>query len=563
MKAEGKSTTEIIGFLGALRSGAAQPVIDIETPRGIAQAADKGILGELRGDIREFGSSLRDSVIDGAEELNEQADFTATGRQGVGSQFLQGLGTFGRTVGRVGGSAIQGLAKAALPETAERFIGGKIQDVAGSDVVQNTVQSFVEIGDAVLPEDEVTRRNLGAGLGILEGVGTIGGAGILKSVTNQAARKALLEGEELFQNARSRVPEIDPKLPQTDVKGFQKDLLKRTRPLRLSVSDIDPQLESTLQRAVNKQGSEETFRDINKYFQAATNAKTSQRSPMPSAVAAMKAEEAFNLYGKAIGKAVEAKQNILNDVADVVVPTDKISRALNNFQDSIASRFSVRYTPDGELRSVDGGVSKLDASDERIIKNYAQRLSALPADATVKQIDDFVDYAQGILYKQVSPNKFEVASDPVISELRKLTGELNNSVKDTVGNGYAETNARIASLLEKHSELNSMLGFEGDKGASFMKKLFSPSGEQVRRVFLDIEKETGIDLFKEAQLAKFAMDSVGDVRQKSLLKQVDVATQRGTTLDLTDPKSWFNFLREFADLDGQDLANEIVRKTRK
>ena len=93
-----------------------------------------------------------------------------------------------------------------------------------------------------------------------------------------------------------------------------------------------------------------------------------------------------------------------------------------------------------------------------------------------------------------------------------------------------------------------------------MKRLFSPIGGDTRRIFAEIQAETGVDLVKEATLAKFAMEGVGDVRQASLLKQLDVLSQDAAELDITKPLSLVRFIRERADLDAQELANEIIRR---
>ena len=116
-------------------------------------------------------------------------------------------------------------------------------------------------------------------------------------------------------------------------------------------------------------------------------------------------------------------------------------------------------------------------------------------------------------------------------------------------------------MIEQEDELSRVLGADADKGASLMKSLFSPTGERTRRIFQEVYDETGIDLFKEATLARFAGESVGNPNVRSLLKQIDVAAQEAVTIDITRPLSIIKFIRERADLDAQDLANEIIRRS--
>ena len=58
-----------------------------------------------------------------------------------------------------------------------------------------------------------------------------------------------------------------------------------------------------------------------------------------------------------------------------------------------------------------------------------------------------------------------------------------------------------------------------------MKRFFSPSDANTKLLFEDIKNQTGIDLAKDVTLAKFVMDSVGDIRQQSLLEKIPLSKQ--------------------------------------
>jgi hypothetical protein len=147
--------------------------------------------------------------------------------------------------------------------------------------------------------------------------------------------------------------------------------------------------------------------------------------------------------------------------------------------------------------------------------------------------------------------------------LKQLTGKINSGLKDEVKGGYSEVNARIADLLDLQEEISMGLGADARKGGGFVKRLFSPTGGNTKQIFERIKKETGIDLFKEATLAKFAMENVGDVRQRSLLQSLDIAVKDVNQIDLTRPGTIVSYFREKADLDGQELANAFLRDLNK
>ena len=174
------------------------------------------------------------------------------------------------------------------------------------------------------------------------------------------------------------------------------------------------------------------------------------------------------------------------------------------------------------------------------------------------------------LYKQSSPNLFDVADEPVIAFLKQQTGEINSQLKTNVDNllkstnkdaSYGALNNKYRKLIDINDSLNKKLGIEGDKGASLMKSLFSPqTGEPTRRLFQEIRDETGIDLFEEATLAKFVMESVGDTRSQTLLQQIDSLSKDVSKINLAEPGSWINAIREKADLDGRELAEAIIKQ---
>ena len=93
-----------------------------------------------------------------------------------------------------------------------------------------------------------------------------------------------------------------------------------------------------------------------------------------------------------------------------------------------------------------------------------------------------------------------------------------------------------------------------------MKRVFSPTSGNTRPMFEQIKVETGIDLVKEATLAKFAMESVGDFKQRSLLENIVGGLESAEQFQPLNPASWYRTGKELIDLDGQDLANEVMRR---
>lgn len=364
------------------------------------------------------------------------------------------------------------------------------------------------------------------------------------------AQKALAPSFDVLANSLKRNTKSATETV-SEAPGKLKSLLKGAR---FNLSDIDPQVETALKRSSTD--------EVNTYFQQAKNAATDTRKPTPLEIAGTKAEEAHDVIGESIRKAGEGKRAILNEVADTRVSGNVINDTMSEGIQKMGEKYGIKIAADGTIETQTGRIAKLDDVDAKLVSEYFAKLNKLGVSPTVRQVDDFVDWAQGQLYKQSkSLSTLDSADKAVISDLKQVTGSLNGRLKTEVGNGYGEVNARLGDLLDMQDELSRSLGADSRKGGGLMKRLFSPTGGQTRQMFDQIYKETGIDLDKEANLARFAMDSVGDVRQKSLLKQFDAGFKEASQLDLTKPLSWIQFIRERADLDEQELANEIIRRS--
>lgn len=485
--------------------------------------------------------------------------------------FTRGIGlggatdVFGRLIARsTVGNAIIGGDLEASREFIEKPTGG---EVAGA-VADTAVTALSPLIPAALPMKAAIAVGAGTGYvadvssnfaegetgkeAFMPGGETIAGAVLPPAIKgfSTVAQKALAPSFEVLGNSLKR----NAKATVETVEETPSRLKSALKNIRFNLSDIDPQTETVLKRSSTD--------EVNRYFQQAKNAALDTRKPTPLELAGQKAEEAHDVIGESIKKAGEGKRAILNQVADNRVSGNVINDTMSEGIQRMGEKYGIKIAADGTIETQAGRIAKLDAADSKLVTEYFNKLNKLGVSPTVRQVDDFVDWAQGQLYKQSkSLSTLDSADKAVIADLKQVTGSLNGRLKTEVGNGYGEVNARMAELLDMQDELSKSLGADARKGGGLMKRLFSPTGGQTRQMFDQIYRETGIDLDKEANLARFAMDSVGDVRQKSLLQQLDAGFKEASELDLTKPLSWIQFIRERADLDEQELANEIIRRT--
>lgn len=541
-KSQGKTKAQVLSALGRYRQ------TKQESSRETATERITGAIKDAPSDIAEGFRGVGEQAFSAGEDIVETArdkDLSLGEKlRGVGGRFFSGIG---RTIGEAGLTAL----KLPFSERQEGRIKEKATDIAQDVVESKPAQDIAAFYNA---QSEDTKREIRNALGFAEGLTEIGVAGVAKraltetaDVLSDGAKVALKESDDFLDGIKKGKSAFTP-TALNQVKSKIKDI-------RFNMSDIDPQVETALARS--------SFDDVNRYFQQAKKAKNDVRANTPLEIVGQKAEEAFDVIDEARKKAIDGKKSILANVQGQPLEKGIINDVFESGAKNVGERFGVKIDTDGTISALDNRFNQLDGTDQRLVSDFFGKLNSLGDSPTLKQTDDFIDWAQSQLYKQKkSLATLDSASEPIVRQLQGITGDLNGRLKESVSNGYGEVNARIASLIELQDELSRGLGADARKGGGFVKRIFSPAGGNTRRIFDQVQKETGIDLFKEATLAKFAMESVGDTRQASLLKKLDVAVDDASKLSLTEPLSVIKFIRERADLDSQELANEIIRRNR-
>jgi len=162
---------------------------------------------------------------------------------------------------------------------------------------------------------------------------------------------------------------------------------------------------------------------------------------------------------------------------------------------------------------------KLDVAESKFVNGFKQELVKLGNNPRLKDVDAIIDMLQDRIYKSGRGSAIEV-TDRVTGILRKSLGELNEQVRTLGGEAYAKANKEYADLIETVTEINARLGKEGASAGSFVKRLFSPSDARTKELFEKLGSLTGNDFFKDARLAKFVMEAIGDARSRSLLEEL-------------------------------------------
>lgn len=429
--------------------------------------------------------------------------------QSFQSKALQAVGQTAGFVGDVGADVVA-TAASKLPEPVKNVAKTAGLEVLSTPLGQTGLQAiqggmeawenFKEVNPEMAGNLEAV-LNIGSLIPIGKGAQVAGKAGM--ELAEAGAKGAVRAGEGALDVARAG-------------KGRAGEFFA-TIPKQLD-NELAPAADNLTVDALQKrQGTiRQTF---DKYVKAGEDYATDVRNKRPDAVLGERGTEALGEIQKKLKAAAEAKKAALGEVGEKVVG------GMQQFQDDFARmlRDDIGLEFDKEAAkfvNAPGRISKisLDKADNRMLEGVSRLMRDLGDSPTVTQIDDAVDAIQDILYKRKQITQVPVNSQ-VEGLLKLVTGKLNSTVKNAAGEGYTLANKDYSKVVKTFQKLNDALGKEGERGASLMKKLFSPAGnESTRRLFDQIKELTGIDLFQESSFAKFAMEASGDTAQKSLLQ---------------------------------------------
>jgi hypothetical protein len=463
----GKSKEQVQQALVNYRTG-----VKPSAPKPVEQAGPS-YLQRVGEQYSQAGKNIISGIQKGADDLQQGAE-KGNLLQSVGGLLRSGL----RTAGNVAGAAFAPITAAIEP------------------VVKPALESAMkvpQIKDAFAKANELAQKHpeIAKDLQNILDITTLGAGGAGEQAVKDVTAKGLEAGGKLATEALNTSDAVVAKT---------KDLFsKATAKINNEIVPISENVQTTLKRVDNSL--------LKKYIDQAKLASSDAKLATPLEVAGDRATEALDTVQRKLSNIGAEKANILNSASVSNKPMGTVALE--------AKRNILRDIP-----------KTLDATDSGLVQDITDQLSKLGTNPSLKQMDEFVDYAQGQLWKS-KQNLAMPVSGKVEGLLKNSIRQINDKVKAVAPSSYTTLNDAYANIIETRNSLNKALGYDANKGGALLKKVFSPTDSGTKKLFADVKKLTNIDLTDEAVLAKFAMELFGDTRQASLLQQLSIPTQKG------------------------------------
>lgn len=438
----------------------------------------------------------------------------AKGRVERGEQTLaEGLfQSVGQAAGMAGDVVLEGAKAAALGVPSQDYLGEKFNKAAewvAETPVGQKVGEFVE-------EHPRAAANIGAAANIV----SLPAAG---AVAKPVAKVVAKVGEKALEGVEAGLGAVGT--GARAVVGTPKKALSATK------SWVQTPIKANVETVLKETPTEK----FDQYVEIAKRATQNNKNQTPLEFAGSKAQEALNKIQIQLARTGDEKGEFLK-----IQGIDPYKgKGLTKFKQGIQSFRNSKTAVEG---------------DSKLMRDVIAEANKLGETPSVGQVDKFVDFVQDRIYTGGRDLTVPVTNETTAA-LRKLTGELNSDLKKQLPGTYSELNSEYARLIDIRNELNAKLGAEGEKGGALMKRVFSPSDANTKKLFAEVLDETGIDLVNEATLARYMMDVLGDARQKSMLEQLNISASKPTAGSVTT--RLLDYL-----VDKANSPEEVIRRAR-
>lgn len=448
----------------------------------------QSVLNETFGDIKQVGKDLLASRDKRALNLNQISDNVKTGKTNPIEGGFQQAGQVAGAGADAIGAFFKGAANIFINDEHEKLVTKKIQEGGANAMKDPLVGGVVKnIIDKYNSLDENGKRNVDAVGGIASLLSEFVGGRVATKGAEATIRGAsnLQEGFSAgLDNAGGAVSKYSSKIADA---------------VSEKITRLDPKVKNVLETA--------NIEKFDNYVKVGEEAVKNPRALTPLEVAGdhvktrilPAVKEDLSNIGKQKAKTISSvgKTQVIDGTKDA---TDFIKESVKN--------------------------AKLTSEETKLVKNIIKELE-IGKSPTISTMDKTVDLLQNTLFERTKGLAIPTTSR-VQGIVNQAIGKLNNKLKEAAkkalgSDEYTLLNDAYSKKITLFNKVNKVLGEEGVRGGSVMKRFFSPQDSGIKKLFAEIKDTYGIDLAEDATLAKFIMDSLGDTRSASILEQIPLS----------------------------------------
>lgn len=542
MKTEGKTNSDIMGFIGGARLNRTSTVADSNP----SYKKDAGIIKDSFSDLYETGKNVVGDLFGASKDI---VDTFGKVKRGERSAPMAGFDVAGQVVGglsRAAGDIVLGLAKTLFTsEQDEQNIKDGFVKMVTPIINTPEAKSIINKYNSLPDNQKQNIKTAGNFATALLDIWGLKSGRAVNTATKNAIRDAKWSVSSIFPEG-SAMNSVDDvigfadnaiKTKADDVAGKAvgqvdniatkvDDTVKQTIPKADDVAGVRKIAEETapklsvkeewigLTPAIKKQIEGKTAR-TQQYIDVAIARNNDANLPSVMEYAgdnARKAtdsmEEILNSTGSAIG---QTRQKLATYEAGI----DQVQKIENLFKKQVDA-LNLTITPDGRVIAKPGTVAKVTSSgDYKAIQTLWKEFQTVKESPKLTNLLDFRNLVQSHVTFGKSAREISNMLDRPTKVLRE---EIANVMAKVVGKSEAAKLTEYSNFMDAFMDIKNYTDKRAG-GEYLLRVATSGRGGESKAIIDTIRSYTGIDLMDDAVLLSVVTELFGDASQKTLLTQ--------------------------------------------
>lgn len=318
--------------------------------------------------------------------------------------------------------------------------------------------------------------------------------------------------------------------------------------------------------------SKTTPQELEKYIEITTEAQWDISKPTAFESAARKTDDAIDILSKRrrdLGSEIgEIREGISKDKASTKEVYSRFRDALKRYWDVDIER-TVKQTKKGAKEILDlkklSWSTPLTNDEVNILKDFVKQIDDVSADPTI----------QGFVNLKLNLNNQFKALQSKSSQFwnikKAFTDAIDHQILKVAPEKYKWLLSDFGDLVNLMDDIDNIYWVSWEKWSTMIRNMFWSNAWKTRELLHEIKKVTGVDLYKEGQLARFVMESMGETRGlEQMLGNIAEKNKSfftkpiSTTVELvsdlvSDPIRWArDYIAPVVEKPAKDIAKRVT-----